>query len=127
MIKTLDFNNIKPASIQDIENAEKELGLKFSNEYKELLKKYGAIEYNGHEFTGLCVSKYKNVINSTKTNWDLNLIVPHNMYVIEDTHIDGIVIWQDNNGIIYESRPEYKTIKKVALSLYDYIKNNIVV
>ena len=32
----------------------------------------------------------------------------------------GIIIWQDENGIIYESSPNNKE-KKIANSLYDYI------
>lgn len=45
------------------------------------------------------------------------------MYVIENLDIDGIVIWQDTKGAIYEMQNgKYKKINK---SLADYIKEVI--
>ena len=46
------------------------------------------------------------------------------MYVIENTCIDGIIIWQDANGIIYKSRPNLEP-EKIADSLVDYIKKSM--
>ena len=41
-------------------------------------------------------------------------------YVIEETNIDGIVIWQSSTGEIFQSNMEGK-IKKICDSLIEYI------
>lgn len=120
LIKKLpDLDKPKPASIQDIENAEKELGVKFSNEYKECLKEFGYVGAGATELTGIY-----DVVKVTKREWKLNSNVPHNMYAIEAAG-DGIMIWQDASGSIYETLTRSKKPNKIASSLYDYIKNNI--
>lgn len=103
-----------------IANAEKELGLKFAREYKEYLGKFGSVLAEDVEITGIAKSKNRNVISVTQREWGLNPLVEHNMYVVENLAIDGIIIWQDETGNIFESVPN-KTLKKVADSLADYI------
>lgn len=46
------------------------------------------------------------------------------MYVIENTGIDVIIIWQDENGSIYKTNYDSKP-KKIAASLADYILNSM--
>lgn len=118
LIKKLpDLDKPKPTSVQDIENAEKELGLKFTNEYKDCLKEFGYIGSGATELAGIT-----DVIPITKKEWKLNSNVSHNMYVIEVLG-DGIIIWQDNSGCIYETLTRSSKPNKIASSLYDYIKN----
>lgn len=117
LVKKLpNLDKPKPASIQDIENAEKELGLKFSNEYKECLKEFGYIGAYATELTGIY-----DVVSVTKREWKLNPNVPHNMYVIEEAG-DGIIIWQDASGYIYETLTGNDKPNKIESSLYNYIK-----
>ena len=108
------------ADCQSIENAEKELGLKFAPEYKEYLKTFGSVLADDVEITGIAKSKARNVVVVTRREWELNPQVDHRMYVVEDLAIDGIIIWQDQKGNVYESAPN-KAVKKVAGSLADYI------
>jgi len=103
-----------------IESAENELGLKFASEYKEYLLAFGSVLADDIEITGIAKSKNRNVVAVTKREWELNPQVEHNMYVVENLAIDGIIIWQNEAGEIYESVPN-KKIKKVADSLADYI------
>lgn len=103
-----------------IENAEKELGLKFATEYKQYLEAFGSVLADDVEITGIAKSKNRNVVIVTKREWELNPQVEHNMYVVENLAIEGIIIWQDENGNIYESMPN-KELKKIADSLADYI------
>ena len=120
LIKKLpDLDKPKPASIQDIENAEKELNLKFSNEYKECLKEFGYVGSGATELTGIY-----DVVKVTKREWKLNSNVPHNMYAIEVAG-DGIMIWQDASGSIYETLTRSEKPNKITSSLYNYIKNDI--
>ena len=46
--------------------------------------------------------------------------VPQSWYVIEQAHIDGIVIWQSGDGDIYQTIPGYNP-QKIADSLAEYI------
>lgn len=111
---------LKPATSKQITDAELELRIRFSNEYKEYLASFGAIMADGIELSGITKSEYRNVVSLTKKEWELNDKIPHNMYVVENTCIDGIVIWQDTKGLIYQSSPNEEP-KQIANSLADYI------
>lgn len=110
------------ADENSIAEAEKELGLKFADEYKEYLAEFGSVLAEDVEITGIAKSKNRNVVMVTKREWELNPQVEHNMYVVENLAIDGIIIWQDEAGKIYESTPN-KMVKKVADSLVEYISS----
>lgn len=86
-----------------IEKAEKNLNTIFSKEYKEYLEKYGVAAVDGHELTGLCKIERVNVINVTEEQRKYNSGIDRSWYVIEETHIDGIVIWQDPDGRVYQT------------------------
>ncbi|NLN36047.1 MAG: cell wall assembly/cell proliferation coordinating protein, KNR4-like protein [Candidatus Cloacimonetes bacterium] len=116
-----DFASLKAAPEADITKAEKQLALKFAAEYREYTATFGAVAANGHELTGVVVSKRLNVVSTTKTEWGNNPQVPRTMYVIENAGIDGILVWQDESGAVYQSAPNAKP-KKVAASLADYIE-----
>ena len=77
---------------------------------------------DGIELTGITKSEHRNVVAQTKSEWKLNTKIPHNMYVIENTHVDGIIIWQDTNGLIYQSSPS-SDAKQIARSLAEYISD----
>ncbi|MCL2046876.1 MAG: SMI1/KNR4 family protein [Oscillospiraceae bacterium] len=111
----------KPASKIEISDAEIQLCLHFADEYKTYLAEFGEVSAQGLELTGIIDADYINVISATKEKWDLNPTVPRNLYVIEDTTIDGIVIWQDGNGIVYKTTPHNEPIK-IAESMLDYLK-----
>lgn len=113
---------LKPASIEDIENVEIELALHLAKDYKEYLLNFGAIMANDIELTGIAKSKNRNVVEVTKREWNLNRKIKHNLYVVENIGIDGIIIWQDSSGSIYESRPNSEA-KKIANNLLEYIKS----
>lgn len=113
---------LKPATCESIKFAEEELKLSFSEEYKLYLESYGAIIAEGVELTGIAKSEHRSVVKVTSLNWELNKQVPKNMYVIEDTHVDGIVIWQDESGVIYKTMPNNEP-QKINESLADFLSN----
>lgn len=113
---------LKPATSIQITDAELQLRISFANEYKEYLAAFGAIMADGIELTGITKSEHRNVVAQTKSGWKLNTKIPHNMYVIENTHVDGIIIWQDTNGLIYQSSPS-SDAKQIARSLAEYISD----
>lgn len=115
-----NLEKVGKTSVADITDAEIQLRLNFAEEYKEYLAEFGAISANGIELTGIISVEYCNVVSTTIQEWKLNPKTPHTMYVVENTYIDGIVVWQDTNGLIYQSSPNTEP-KQIAKSLAEYI------
>ena len=115
---------LKSATEVQITDAELQLRVRFADEYKEYLKAFGAIMADGIELTGIARSEYRNVVSLTKKERELNSKVPNTMYVIENTCVDGIIIWQDTAGIVYQTSPGTEPLK-IASSLYEYITNHV--
>lgn len=115
-----DVISLTPATQVEITKVETELELVLADEYKEYVGRYGAILADGVELTGVAKSKNRNVIEVTRREWELNPLVPKNMYVIENLGIDGVIIWQDSKGKIYESIPN-SSVRYIAESLSEYL------
>ena len=112
--------SLKSASRTEITDAELQLRMIFSDEYKVYLSTFGAIMADGIELTGISKAEHRNVVPVTKQEWELNNNVPHSMYVVENTGIDGVIIWQDASGVIYQTFPNTQP-KQIASSLNAYI------
>ena len=110
---------MKGATEEDIKKAEEVLGLRFSYDYRNYLIEFGVVSFTNHEFTGVCESKRLCVINVTIEERK-NVEVPRDWYVLEQTNIDGIVIWQDGNGTVYQTAPNVKA-KRLCGSMEEYI------
>lgn len=120
-IKALpELLQLAPATQIEISDAEIQLCLRFADEYRTYLAEFGAVLADGVELTGIAKSKRRHVVSVTKQEWEINPNVPHNMYVIENVAIDGIVIWQDSNGWIYQSTTNNVPIK-IAETLVEYL------
>lgn len=119
--KLENLRQLQPATPEQIENAEKQLGLNFAQEYKEYVEKYGAISAKGIELTGITPFSRLNVVEVTKSERGLNNI-PSNLYVIENVAIEGIVLLQNTLGEIYELNESSKLQKRYN-SLCEYIEN----
>lgn len=117
-----DLLPLKPASEILISDAEIELRVSFAEEYKLYLSNFGAIIADGIELTGISKSEHRSVIALTKREWSLNPKVAHSMYVVENAGVDGIIIWQDKTGSIYQSSPNSEP-KVIAKSLAEYLLN----
>lgn len=114
------FTSAAGVDLKAIQDAEKTLGLCFAEDYKEYLLTFGIASYRGHELSGICKSDRLNVVYLTQHYRDLYAEIPTEWYVIEQTNIDGIIIWQDQSGIIYESVPRRRP-SKINNTLTDYI------
>ena len=110
----------KPASEIDISDAEIQLCLRFSDEYKLYLKEFGEVSARGMELTGIIDADYINVVSSTKEKRNMYPQVPPSFYVVEDTTVDGVIIWQDEKGYIYRTTPNSEPLK-IADSLAMYL------
>lgn len=113
---------LKPATAEDIGNVEIELALPLAEEYKEYVQTYGAIMADDVELTGIAKSKNRDVVQVTQREWAANSKIKHNLYVLENVGIEGIIIWQDGSGKIYESRPNHGATQ-IADSLAEYLES----
>ena len=104
----------------EIQQAEKALGVSFSEDYRNYLKEIGLACFDGHELTGLTQTKRLDVVSITKEKREQFGNITSLWYVIEETNIFGIVIWQSSDGSIYETAPNSKA-KKIDSSLAEYI------
>lgn len=109
----------KAPDVSEITNAENTLGLQFAPEYKEYVKQFGFATYVGHELTGICKSPRLNVADVTIEARE-QYVLDSDMYVIEETEFDGILILQNHKGEIFKVQPGTKPMK-IASSLTDYI------
>ena len=109
-----------PASEKSIVTAENALGLQFSKEYRKYLLDYGSVAFFGHDLTGISSFPGIDVVAVTKEAREDNPQIPKGFYAIEEAHIDGIIVWQDSSGKIYQTVPESAPVK-IADSLKDYI------
>lgn len=123
IIKNLNnLISLKPATMDEVEDVEIDLALPLAEDYKEYLLTFGAIIADDVELTGVAKSKNRNVVQVTKREWAVNDQIGHKLYVIENVGIDGIIIWQDGSGTVYESRPNHSATK-IAESLADYLES----
>lgn len=107
----------------DIMEAEEQLTTSFSEEYKKYLQTFGIASWDGVELTGICKSKHQNVVDVTLRNRADDVSSRNDLYVIEELGIDGIVIWQNQKGEVYQTVNKEKPVK-VADSMAEYIKQS---
>lgn len=115
------FRSFNPAQQQIIQKAERALELHFSKEYISYLTKYGYLIYDSHELTGICKAKRLNIVDVTLEERTCNPMIPMDWYVVEQANIDGIVIWQNAKGEIFQTMPN-ATPMKLCNSLAEYIE-----
>lgn len=117
-----DYIGANGRSEEEILHAEKALGISFAEDYREYLAKIGLACFDGHELTGLTNTARLDVVSLTKEKREQFGDFVSSRYVVEETNIYGIVIWQDSTGTVYETAPNSKA-KKIANSLSEYIVN----
>lgn len=103
----------------EIESAEKQLGIAFASDYRCYLKEIGLACFDGHELTGICKATRLNVVDATNAQRE-RYPEACSWYVIEETNVDGIIIWQSSKGEIYQTSPVSKA-RKIFDSLTDYV------
>ena len=115
-----DYIGSNGRSEEEIEQAEMALRVSFAKEYRKYLEEIGLACFDGHELTGLTNIARLNVIDVTKEYREQLGDNDSSWYVIEEVGMDGIVIWQSSDGIVYGTAPNSKAIK-IADSLFEYI------
>lgn len=114
-----DYIGSNGRSDEEIEQAEKNLECTFAKDYRGYLAEIGLACFDGHELTGLTKTERLNVVSVTMDQRKLFGEMVSTWYVVEETNIDGIVVWQDSTGVVYETTsPAY--VKITADSLCEY-------
>lgn len=108
-------------SLELIANAENELGTSIAPEYKEVLKQYGSLCVKGEEFLGIDCDNY-DLVKATKEARKNDKNFPLDMYVLENTAIDGILILQNSTGELFSYQPNGK-LQHVAACLDEYLQS----
>lgn len=108
-------------SLELIANAENELGTSIAPEYKEILKQYGSLCVKGEEFLGIDCDNY-DLVKATNEARKNNKNFPLDMYVIENTAIDGILIVQNGTGELFSYQPNGK-LQHVATCMDEYLQS----
>lgn len=108
------------ASDSQISEAENALGVSFSADYRDYLKNFGVIRFNGIELCGLNISGYLNVVDATMQEKDVNDKFPEGMYVIEDLGVDARLIIGDSTGNVYLLQRDKK--KLICSSFTEYVE-----
>ena len=114
-----DFIGSGGRTDREIDACEKALNLRFSEEYRTYLKKIGLACFDGTELTGITAVPRLDVAAATKKAKERNILIPEDLYVVEDTGIDGILVWQSSAGEVFLSAPG-TALRKAADSLTEY-------
>lgn len=118
-----DMRFIKPANLEQIEDAQRALGVTFADDYREYVHKYGVISARGIELTGVTTAVRLDVVTVTKREREINRKMPASMYVIENVAIDGVAVIQDSDGKVYSITMNGES-KYICESLTEYIKQS---
>ena len=102
------IGSVEDAKIQD---AEKELGVTFADDFVEYTRHYGAVSSDGMEWLGVVNSERLSVVDRTNLYRNLYPSFPTNMYIVEELGIDGAVILQDSKGKLYNYSPYCNDMK----------------
>lgn len=113
------IGSVEDAKIQD---AEKELGVTFADDFVEYTRHYGAVSSDGMEWLGVVNSKRLSVVDRTNLYRNLYPSFPTNMYIVEELGIDGAVVIQDSKGNLYYYSPHCNDMIYVFEDLCTYLK-----
>lgn len=117
------FVSERAVSSEEIEKAQKDLGLAFADDYRSYVQECGTASYEGHELTGISKDINLDVVRVTASNLRKNPKIKMPLYVIEETHIDGIVIWQGSDKNIYRTGMGTGPVK-IAENLAEYVQQH---
>lgn len=116
-----DFYFLPGASNKSIEEAEQLLSVKFTDEYKEYARHFGAMSFSDHELAGVCASPRLNIVDVTLEERENNPYLTKKAYVIEQLNIDDLVVWQSESGDIFLTAANTKPYK-----LYDSLREYLI-
>ena len=99
-----------------------------SNEYKDILSKYGSVSFHGHEWTGISTDKHLDVVNATlaeRKRYKDKESFPQDMYLLESVDEYLMMLKGDGSSPVYSvyvDRPNIK-VSKSYNSIKEYLND----
>lgn len=112
------LNAIKGCSTEQVNEAQKALGIMFPNEYVDYVKAFGCIDFGATEWTGLNIKGRLNTVEATKKEMSVNPDFPKGCFVLENLGIDAKLIIVDQMGKVYLLQYDKKTYYCESISAY---------
>lgn len=121
LIRTIpNLRHSNACTQEQIQVAQKELGLTFPKEYVEYVTEFGDIRFYGTEWTGLNVPGYLNTVMSTQDEREVNGNFPDGFFVIENLGIDGKLAVVNQAGEVFLL--QYEKLTPICSSLSEYLR-----
>lgn len=125
--KIPDVSAIKGCTQEQINEAQKELGITFPPEYIDYVRQFGCIDFGATEWTGLNIEGRLNTVYATKQEMSVNPDFPKGFFVLENLGIDAKRIVVDADGKVYIL--QYDKLEQICDSISGYLdkclaKNN---
>ncbi len=113
-----DLNALEGCSVQQVKEAQAELGLIFPDEYVEYVREFGCIDFGATEWTGLNIKGRLNTVDATKKEMSVNANFPNGYFVLENLGIDAKHIIVNEKGEVYLLQYDKKTYLCGSISEY---------
>lgn len=110
-----------PVSEEAIASAEHDLSLRFSEDYSDYLKTFGAIDFYATEWTGLNTDDFRDVVKTTLEARETYSDFPKDKFILEDLHVDDILVLADSQNCVYMWQNGF--IEKTQDSLLGYLED----
>ncbi len=118
-----DLFGMQGCTDEQIAEAEKELEMKFPQEYIDYVKEYGCMDFGSTEWTGLNVEGRLNTVTATRQERSVNPDFPKGYFVLEDTGIDARKIVVDEKGKVFVL--QYEKMTALCDSILEYLSSCI--
>lgn len=121
------FRPGESVTLEQVEQAQKELGVKFADDYIKYLLEFGNAFLISVDLLGIEDDpkfKYASVVYETLEEKECDPTAPADMYVIENLGIDGVLAWQHESGVVYYKYRYDEELQKAADSLAEYVENS---
>lgn len=120
MMKSIpNLFGMKGCTDEQVVDAEKELEMKFPQEYVDYVKEYGCIDFGSTEWTGLNIDGRLNTVTATLQERSVNSDFPKGYFVLEDIGIDARKIVVDADGKVYVL--QYEKLEAFCDSISEYL------
>jgi hypothetical protein len=113
------YNTSFGCTDKDIDRAEKTLGIKFPQDYKEVLLNFGYVDFGTHKWTGLNVKGIDNVVKATLKARKENKDFPSNCFVLENSDLNSRKVIVNENEEVFLIQSDL--LEKQSNNLIDYL------
>ena len=119
-IKKIDnLGKIEGCTLEQVKEAETNLGMKFPSDFVEYVMNFGCIDFGATEWTGLNIKGFLNVVTATEREKSVNKSFPPKCFVLEDFNIDAKKVIVSEEGKVYIL--QYDNVTQIAESISEYL------